>query len=690
MMTLLDTPNFGLTRVGQGEELSKDGYKALDKDRNTLDAILKALATHTHTGATALTAPYAGPTFSVSTSGGLLPAGQTYYYSVGYVDQYGLETAASAEVSVSTTAAIPAPSGINLTSSSGGSLPGGLYSYIVTFVQSTGGETLGSAAYSITIDGTVSGNAIILDLPALAAGANNYRIYRARPGQGQFYYVTDTTSDPFTDTGINEDKTKVTPSTNTTNAFNKVTLTIPGTAAAPGSIPPGVKAWRIYRTDNPGNYKGSNLVHEVSEPTTPGGTDLRTTWDDVAVGMLTGAPQQNNSTISMPPPLSAGSFAAELATTNLVTNPSFETNTTGWPLTDSGGASVTFTTAALNAVGGTTSAKLVNTNSGEDDYIKYTLTVSASTQYTISAYSYVDAAVPLTGTALGSRGMYITDGTSVVSTTLDQTSTYVGWYRHIVTISTAVGATTVQIRLYAPKGTVYWDSVQAETGNVATAYCDGSLGDGYAWTGTAHASTSTRSYGSTVIPKLSVLDTISTGASIFVTTGAIKFGSPIAGSIQASGTSVTLITNSNTVFLAQADGLKVFRNIASGQNTNSVEFQSSGSSALTKVDSSGRVGVGYGTTALTSALQVQPFATNAAAVTVQALASQSVDILNINNSGGTPQMSFTNAGLLKFTSSALSTTTASAGANGALPATVQGYFSVVDSAGTTRKIPYYV
>jgi hypothetical protein len=33
---------------------------------------------------------------------------------------------------------------------------------------------------------------------------------------------------------------------------------------------------------------------------------------------------------------------------------------------------------------------------------------------------------------------------------------------------------------------------QVETGSSATNYIDGSLGDGYAWTGVVHASTSTR------------------------------------------------------------------------------------------------------------------------------------------------------------------------------------------------------
>lgn len=49
----------------------------------------------------------------------------------------------------------------------------------------------------------------------------------------------------------------------------------------------------------------------------------------------------------------------------------------------------------------------------------------------------------------------------------------------------------LQIRLYAPKGRVYWDAVQVEQAGGATGYADGSL-PGHTWTGTAHAPTSNR------------------------------------------------------------------------------------------------------------------------------------------------------------------------------------------------------
>jgi hypothetical protein len=40
--------------------------------------------------------------------------------------------------------------------------------------------------------------------------------------------------------------------------------------------------------------------------------------------------------------------------------------------------------------------------------------------------------------------------------------------------------------------TYYVDALQVEEKGYATTYCDGSLGVGYSWSGTAHASTSTR------------------------------------------------------------------------------------------------------------------------------------------------------------------------------------------------------
>lgn len=203
---------------------------------------------------------------------------------------------------------------------------------------------------------------------------------------------------------------------------------------------------------------------------------------------------------------------------NLVTNPSFETGTTGWTWTDANASGST--PATTNTYGyyhtGSGALRLSNGTAGENDYMSFNVTgLSASTAYTISAWCRV---VSFSGAAFGSRGLtaYDLDNTSTLQTT---TITAVAdeWIRHVVTVTTTAtaGSHTIQIRLYAPQGYVLWDSVQCEQTAYATPYLDGTLagfdsngvwldagvaGTGHGWTGTAHASTSSRAGGVVTYP----------------------------------------------------------------------------------------------------------------------------------------------------------------------------------------------
>lgn len=188
------------------------------------------------------------------------------------------------------------------------------------------------------------------------------------------------------------------------------------------------------------------------------------------------------------------------ATTNLVTNPSFGTNTTGWTLTDAN-ASVTFTRDTAQGLygdptaGTLCSAKLVNANANEDDFISCSVAISGNTAYTVSAWVYVPV---FTAGATGNRGILYSDGTNAAATTLNAATS--GWVRHVLSFTSAVGATSLQVRLYAPQGTAYWDGVQIEQKAYATPYCDGSLGLGHSWSGTAHASSSSRTAANLTYP----------------------------------------------------------------------------------------------------------------------------------------------------------------------------------------------
>lgn len=68
-----------------------------------------------------------------------------------------------------------------------------------------------------------------------------------------------------------------------------------------------------------------------------------------------------------------------------------------------------------------------------------------------------------------------------------------GWYRVICNARTATGSVDCYGSISMTNGlTVYYDALQLEAKAYATPYLDGSLGDGHAWSGTAHASTSER------------------------------------------------------------------------------------------------------------------------------------------------------------------------------------------------------
>lgn len=195
------------------------------------------------------------------------------------------------------------------------------------------------------------------------------------------------------------------------------------------------------------------------------------------------------------------------ATTNLLTNPSFETGLTGWTLNNASGTCTAAQTALYNH-SGAYSVRLHNTTAGANDFYYINVTgLALSTPYTISAWY---RAVTFTSGAVGNYGLVAYDvdnqGATIQTTTI--TAATDGWVRKTVTVTTTAtgGSHSIQIRLYAPSGFTAWDSVQVEQKTFATPYCDGSLGGfsaagvadgtGHSWAGTAHASTSSRLAGS--------------------------------------------------------------------------------------------------------------------------------------------------------------------------------------------------
>lgn len=166
--------------------------------------------------------------------------------------------------------------------------------------------------------------------------------------------------------------------------------------------------------------------------------------------------------------------------TNLCTNPSFETGTTGWTV-GSGSIAQSSSQAKFGAYSLGLTLTVGSPSSG------YSLTLTGGYYYTFSAYVYVPSTVGGTKTAsittLYGSGL---SGSSTSSLT-DQ------WQRLSYTIFIqSTGTYTITFGGNFSSGTAYIDGVQIEQGSSATAYIDGTQTN-CVWNGTANASTSTRS-----------------------------------------------------------------------------------------------------------------------------------------------------------------------------------------------------
>ena len=213
---------------------------------------------------------------------------------------------------------------------------------------------------------------------------------------------------------------------------------------------------RPYETD----YSASAFGHRGQVPTTSGGVLYR------------------------PGKFGKGIQVAE-ATTNLITNPSFEVDGTSWTTVG------TFATSAITTVRsyvGSSSWALVN-SSGSDAFRYITFTASATTT-TVSIWMY-----RLSGTGTNYLYLQLNASPFTIIGTTNATTTLGEWQRIVVTGATSIG-TVYRLGVKINTGcTVYIDAAQAEGKAYATPYCDGSLGTGHAWTGSANASTSTRTAG---------------------------------------------------------------------------------------------------------------------------------------------------------------------------------------------------
>ncbi|MDQ4097073.1 MAG: hypothetical protein M3144_04305, partial [Actinomycetota bacterium] len=300
------TSHYALLKLRAGENLSTNGYQFTNGDRDLIDALLAVGAElHRHTGAEATNlSPTLAPNLALDTSAGNLPAGARVYYKFSLVDPMGMETAASPEAFVETPAPLAAPAAPSLIAEAGGSLlPGNYYYVLSAYSPSSNQETTAPNPAYTTVVGT--GKRIRLTFPSLPAGAAGWNIYRQKPGQSTYFYLTSVAAGPvnWTDSGaVAEDCDRKRPTKNTTRATNRVTV------ALPTALPGAGWTWKIYRTLTNANYMNS-LFHHVVEETTDGSGIIRTSYVDSGGATSTGSPPARSRVVGSPSKVSLVSGA---------------------------------------------------------------------------------------------------------------------------------------------------------------------------------------------------------------------------------------------------------------------------------------------------------------------------------------------------------------------------------------------
>ena len=189
-------------------------------------------------------------------------------------------------------------------------------------------------------------------------------------------------------------------------------------------------------------------------------------------------------TLTVTPVSSTGSLNVAIVqppiTTNLVTNSSFEVNTTGWTTTGANlNGNGTLTRSTVRAFSGSASGRFEATTTAVGyNGVRHDAPVTAGTTYTVSAYVYLET--------LGGSDMVLTlltwfnsAGASLAAVTAGaagRTAVLGAWVRLTQTGVAPAGAVSVacQVRNETAGLTIFHvDAAQFETGSTATTYTGG-------------------------------------------------------------------------------------------------------------------------------------------------------------------------------------------------------------------------
>lgn len=152
-----------------------------------------------------------------------------------------------------------------------------------------------------------------------------------------------------------------------------------------------------------------------------------------------------------------------------------------------------FTTYSANTTApyfkfGTKSSKIDNSTAPEARGFLTSINVGNTNTHTLSAYVYDGTSGNVGGTVSSSIAVLVFNGATQTTTYTDMGG---GWWRLTYSGAGIASAQNFGVQVKSGK-TVYVDGVQLEENQTLTSYADGTMGTGYAWSGTAHNSTSTR------------------------------------------------------------------------------------------------------------------------------------------------------------------------------------------------------
>lgn len=235
-------------------------------------------------------------------------------------------------------------------------------------------------------------------------------------------------------------------------------------------------------------------IHALGAKVVPGGSkaflDALAQYDAAGRFLKRQAIDPTDGVAGVPP------MVVDEATTNLITNPSFEVDTTGWAAHD---ASTTIARTVAHQRFGAAGLNITSQAAGQRRARTDTYILAASSPHVLSCWAKGAAGKLLylgvfnaTNSGLAAQGTFVMDGT---------------WQRFYLPFqSLGNPAEGIRFRIghdnSANGDVIYIDGVQVEQKTYATTYCDGSFGPGYTWTGTPHASSSTRTGGLKVLAAL--------------------------------------------------------------------------------------------------------------------------------------------------------------------------------------------